>query len=155
MNLVLLRKVTMNSILIFQVGSDKSKISKARSKSTSSRSGASSEFPSDPKSGHDQAQTTTDSVNTAEQTEDTATSPTPLPRKALETRRKDVTEKKERERDAHNKLNRRVMETSKASRGQRVLDRKPGARRSVNGVARKSMKGGVGMNHHLAVHVAS
>lgn len=140
-----------------KAGSDKSKISKARSKSTSSRSGASSEFPCDPKAGHDQAQTTTDSVNTAEQTEDTATSPTPLPRKASETTRKDVTEKKERERDTHNKLNRQVMETSKASREQRVLDRKPktGARRSVNGVARKSMKGGVGMNHHLAVHVAS
>lgn len=136
-------------------GSDKSKSSKARSKSTrSSRSAASSELiSSDSKAGHDQAQTTNDSVNTTEQTEDTATSPTP---KTSETTKKDyVSEKKETERDA-NKLNRQVSGTSKISRGQRVLDRKAksGAKRNVNGVARKSMKG-VGMNHNLAVHVAS
>ena len=105
------------------------------------------------KAEQEQAPTPNDSLQTTEP------SPTPLTSKTSEEakRKNNVTKKKESNEKDANKLNHQVSETSKVSRGQRVLEgkQKIRAKKSGNETARKSMKGVSGGMSHLAVDVAS
>ncbi|KAF3432195.1 hypothetical protein FNV43_RR26934 [Rhamnella rubrinervis] len=151
--------------------SNKTKVTKLRSKPTSSGNGAASGMSSHLKSVNDQDPTASASANTiksldasvesdcttTELSEATATSRMQSPEALTKT---DALRKKEREKEA-NQHKHRVAEGSKVAKNQRVdgKQQKSGAQRSSNEMTRKSMKGiGIGSNSgmgHLTVRVSS
>lgn len=155
----------------YQAVSNKTKVTKVRSKPTNSGNGAPSGMSSHLKSENDQDPTASASANTVksldasvetdcattELSEATATSRLQSP-EALT--KNNVLRKKEREKEA-NQLKHRVSESSKVAKNQRVVGKqqKSGPQRSSNEMTRKSMKGiGIGSNSgmgHLTVRVSS
>lgn len=161
----------MNFLFWYQAVSNKTKVTKLRSKPTNCGNGASLGLSSHLKAGNDQGPTASASVNTTDsfdlsgetdcvtskQSEATAISPTPLTSKV--SARNNVSQRKEKERDV-NQFKHQVSESSKVAKGQRVDGKqKSGAQRSSNDMARKSVKGiGIGNNAgmgHLTVRVSS
>ncbi|KAH7516356.1 hypothetical protein FEM48_Zijuj10G0126300 [Ziziphus jujuba var. spinosa] len=151
---------------------NKTKVTKLRSKTSSSGNGDSSGLSSHLEAGNDQDPTASASVNTIESLDlsgetDCATSklseaPNPLTNKVCSpeaSARNNVSKKKEKERDA-SQLKHRVSESNKVAKCQGVDGKqRSGVQRSSNNMARKGVKGiGIGSNAgmgHLTVRVSS